>query len=317
VSGQKTTASAAPVVEVAAAVIEHADGSFLLAQRPHGKPYAGYWEFPGGKIEAGESPGAALARELEEELGIAVTQAYPWITRVYAYTHATVRLHFFRVVSWEGEPHGRENQAFAWQRAGLESVSPMLPANAPILAALALPKIYAISNASDGAAAFLERLDSALERGLRLIQFREKAMPETAARALLDAVLQRARRRGARVLVNSAHAFAREGVADGVHLTAADLLAATVRPVGLCGASCHDAKELAQAAALGCDFSVLGPVAPTASHPGGQVLGWAAFTDLVAGMPLPVYALGGMHQHDLAASWRHGAHGIAMMRAVW
>jgi 8-oxo-dGTP diphosphatase len=196
-------------------------------------------------------------------------------------------------------------------------VAPMLPANAPILAALALPKIYAISNVSNRTAAFLQCLDAALERGLRLIQFREKAMPETVARELLEEVLQRARRCGARVLVNSAHAFAREGIADGVHLTAADLMAAKARPAGLCAASCHDAKELAQAAKLGCDFTVLGPVAPTASHPGGQVLGWAAFADLVAGMPMPVYALGGMRQHDLAASWRHGAHGIAMMRAAW
>ncbi|MBA2484433.1 MAG: NUDIX domain-containing protein, partial [Nitrosomonas sp.] len=76
------------------------DGSFLLARRPEGKPYPGYWEFPGGKIETGESPLAALERELQEELGIHITLAYPWITRVFTYTHATVRLHFFRVTTW-------------------------------------------------------------------------------------------------------------------------------------------------------------------------------------------------------------------------
>src|SRR5262249_36996900 len=87
----------AQLIEGAAAVLERADGSFLLAQRPAGKVYAGYWEFPGGKIEAGEAPDAALARELHEELGIDVASAYPWITRVYTYPHGTVRLRFFRV----------------------------------------------------------------------------------------------------------------------------------------------------------------------------------------------------------------------------
>ena len=100
------------ITEVAAAVIERPDeGLFLLAQRPEGKPYPGYWEFPGGKIEAGETVAGALARELKEELGIEVHSSTPWITRVYVYTHATVRLHFRRVMRWRGTPRGREGQA--------------------------------------------------------------------------------------------------------------------------------------------------------------------------------------------------------------
>jgi 8-oxo-dGTP diphosphatase len=115
------------VVEVAAAVIQRPDGAFLLAQRPPGKVYAGYWEFPGGKAEPGEPAAQALSRELHEELGIDVETAYPWITRVFSYPHGTVRLWFFRVVSWKGEPHPREEQAIAWQRAGDAMLSPMLP----------------------------------------------------------------------------------------------------------------------------------------------------------------------------------------------
>jgi len=124
------------ITEVAAAVIERPDGTFLLACRPEGKPYPGYWEFPGGKIEAGEDPRAALGRELKEELGIDVRAATPWITRVYAYTHATVRLHFFRVTAWDGEPQPLEDQGIAWQRPEAPDVTPMLPANAPVLSAL-------------------------------------------------------------------------------------------------------------------------------------------------------------------------------------
>jgi 8-oxo-dGTP diphosphatase len=312
-------AGAAPVTDVVCAVIERADGSFLLAQRPEGKPYSGYWEFPGGKIESGESHVAALTRELDEELGIVVETAYPWITRMHVYTHAAVRLFFFRVVKWRGEPHGRERQAFEWQTSGTTTVTPMLPANAPILAALALPKIYAISNAGElGVPAFLARLDAALARGLRLIQFREKASDAGAACALLDEVTRRGHAKGARVLVNSSHAFAYDGLADGVHLTAIDLMAAKTRPAtGLCGASCHNTHELAQAMKLGCNFAVLGPVEATPSHPRGKTLGWDGFRELATGATMPVYALGGMRETDMVTAWAHGAHGVATMRSIW
>ena len=103
------------IIEVSAAVLQRPDGSFLLAQRPPGKIWAGYWEFPGGKIEPGETPYHALVRELREELGIEVGTAYPWITRVFTYPHATVRLNFFRVMEWRGELHPHEGQEFAWQ----------------------------------------------------------------------------------------------------------------------------------------------------------------------------------------------------------
>src|SRR5205085_3896600 len=100
-TGQAGTRKSPEVIEVAAAVIQRADGAFLLAQRPPGKVYAGYWEFPGGKVEPGEAVERAIARELHEELGIDVECAYPWITRVYTYPHATVRLNFFRVTAWK------------------------------------------------------------------------------------------------------------------------------------------------------------------------------------------------------------------------
>src|SRR6187549_2940482 len=146
------------VTEVAAAVIER-PGEFLLAQRPEGKAYSGYWEFPGGKIEPGEDARAALVRELREELGIEVREATPWITRVYAYTHATVRLHFFRVTSWDGEPQPLEDQAIRWQRGEATDVAPMLPANAPVLAALALPAVMVVSSAAEtGIEAWIRKL---------------------------------------------------------------------------------------------------------------------------------------------------------------
>ncbi|KMZ11240.1 Mutator mutT protein (7,8-dihydro-8-oxoguanine-triphosphatase) [Candidatus Burkholderia humilis] len=120
------------VTEVAVGVMVHADGRYLLAQRPAGKPYEGYWEFPGGKLEPGESIEAALGRELHEELGIDVKACELWRTLEHDYPHAYVRLFFCKVTQWTGTPHGREGQAFAWQRLPVD-VSPLLPAAIPIL----------------------------------------------------------------------------------------------------------------------------------------------------------------------------------------
>jgi len=124
------------VTEVAVGVLVQADGRFLLAQRPAGKPYEGYWEFPGGKLEPGESVEAALARELHEELGLDVTRSERWHVLEHDYPHAYVRLYFCKVTAWRGEPVGREGQAFAWQTVPVE-VEPLLPATIPVVAWLA------------------------------------------------------------------------------------------------------------------------------------------------------------------------------------
>ena len=196
------------VIEVAAAVILRADrGEFLLAQRPEGKVYAGYWEFPGGKVEPGETVRTALVRELREELGISVSACSPWLTRVFTYPHATVRLNFWRVTAWTGEigiSAPLEHAAVDWQKCGkTASVTPILPANAPILKALALPTTMAITmGESEGVERQLERLEEALDKGLRLIQVRDKGWPFAQRLWFAEAVKRIAGHRSARVLIN-------------------------------------------------------------------------------------------------------------------
>lgn len=121
-----------PPIDVAVGILIRENGDVLLGQRPQGKHYAGYWEFPGGKVEPGESIEEALRREFMEELGIAILSEEPWCGVEYIYPHAHVRLHFFISRRWQGEPQSRENQAFAWQ--GQISVEPLLPATIPLLA---------------------------------------------------------------------------------------------------------------------------------------------------------------------------------------
>jgi 8-oxo-dGTP diphosphatase len=308
------------IVEVAAAVLQRDDGSFLLAQRPAGKIWAGYWEFPGGKIEPGESQHDALVRELREELGIEATSAYPWITRVYEYPHATVRLNFFRVTGWHGELHPYEGQQFTWQHLTDATVAPLLPANAPVLRSLSLPTLYAISNVAElGGKEFLSRLDAALERGLRLVQLREKDYARDAMRMLAKMMLRAVRRYpDARLIINGDVALATEIGADGVQLTGNQLKEFDSRPdMDWCAASCHNAQELRRAEELGCDFALMSPVLPTRTHPGATCLGWDRFSELAAGASIPVYALGGLTNSDMSMAWQHGAHGIGLLRQAW
>ncbi len=318
------------VIEVAAAVLQRPDGSFLLAQRPADKIWAGYWEFPGGKIEPGETPYHALVRELSEELGITVTTAYPWVTRVFAYPHAMVRLNFFRVTEWSGELHPHEGQAFSWQppaalrylRANGDdsaTVSPMLPANAPILHALELPNLYAISNVQElGEQEFMRRLEFALQNGLRLVQLREKDYSREALRALALNILPLMKQHGAHLIINADIELAQEVGAGGVQLTGAQMAELSVRPaVEWCAASCHNVAELRRAETLGCDFALLSPVLPTKSHPGAPHLGWENFAAIAEGSSIPVYALGGLVHTDMQIAWQHGAHGIALLRQAW
>jgi 8-oxo-dGTP diphosphatase len=298
---------------------------YLLAQRPPGKAYAGYWEFPGGKVEAKESFAEALVRELQEELGITVTAMTPWMTRHFVYPHARVAIQFFRVTAWSGELQPLEHTGMMWLDTqgmaggkGLEAmpVSPVLPANTPILRALALPEWYAITYAGEvGVAAELSRLARFKPR---LVQVREKSMTPHERQRFAREVIERVHGYGGHVLFNGSVAEAMDIGADGVHLSAAALRECALRPdtvaLPLVFASCHTREELVKASSLGLDAVVLGSVMATATHPEGTPLGWAGFSALIAGYDLPVYAIGGMSANDVVLAQAAGAQGVAMMR---
>ena len=257
------------IVHVAAAVITRPDGEFLLGQRAPGTFYPGYWEFPGGKVEPGETPRQALVRELSEELGMEVETAWPWIVREHIYEHAHVSLHFFEVPAWRGEISDKVHSALAWQRADGLSVAPVLPANGPILKALRLPRIMGITHAGDiGIPAQLAQLETALAGGLRLVQIREPQLPADQLESFARAVVERTRARGAIALVNDNDDLARKVGADGVHLPSRRLGGLRSRPdFEWVGAACHTRAELEQVAALELDYAVLGAIRPTPTHP--------------------------------------------------
>lgn len=308
-------------VEVAAAILlrNTADGvEYLLAQRPSGKVYAGYWEFPGGKVEPGETLREALVRELHEELGITIDQAWPWLSCEFTYPHADVRLKFFRVTSWRGEIAPIEHSGFVWTKIGHEtSVSPVLPANGPILRALELPPVYAITNAAQfGIEAELTRVEKAMAAGVRLVQVRDKTLSAPDRLRLAQGVMDIADRfEHASILINDDEELARRVGARGLHLSSARLKCLTERPeFNWVAASCHTEEDLARAISLGIDFVVLSPVLPTESHPAAKELGWDVFARVVERSSLPVFALGGMTNATLDIAREHGGHGVALLR---
>jgi 8-oxo-dGTP diphosphatase len=305
------------VVKVAAAVITRPDGEVLLAQRPRGRAYAGYWEFPGGKLEPGETPRHALDRELAEELGLTVRRAAPWLVQRFVYPHAHVELHFFRVFDWEGEPVGHDGQALAWQRPGRFDVAPLLPANTLVLRALVLPAVCGITMAGDiGRRAFLTRAKDAIDSGLRLVQLREKGWPEPRQRALCDALLELARPRGARSPAERQRASARAWVRGRAHWTSPALAEATVRPEGLlCSASCHRARK-SKAGALALDFACSDGTGDAVAS-GCRYARLGRLRVVAAGAALPVFALGGLgppRPRDRDHPWRPRR---CVARAAW
>lgn len=306
-------------VEVAAGVLLREDGCYLLGQRAPDTVYAGYWEFPGGKVEPGESAMQALCRELDEELGIRVQHLRPWVRREHHYEHAHVGLNFFEVTQWSGEIRDRVHAALAWVSPGGPAPEPMLPANGPILKALRLPRLMGITHAAEcGIEAQLDALNEALAGGLRLVQVRESQLGEAQRTEFAQEVVRRVHTQGGVVVVNADVALAERVGADGVHLAARQLAALEARPcLPWVGASCHDRAELEQAAALQLDYALLGPVAETRTHPGQPALGWARFAELCRGLPMPVFALGGLLPEDMETARDAGAHGIAGIRGVW
>jgi 8-oxo-dGTP diphosphatase len=306
------------VLRVAVGVVCNDVGEVLIARRAAKAHQGGLWEFPGGKVEQGETVEDALRRELREELSIVVDAARPLIKIAHDYGDKQVLLDVWRVEAFNGEPQGLEGQPIRW--AAVEELPKLAfpAANRPIIAAARLPSYYPIVDDGMGNENFLfEQLDRLSRSGYRLAQWRVKTLQGSVYMKLAKKAVAFARLRGLALVLNSEPEQTTEVGAAGVHLTGPRLWALRRRPLPerlWVASSCHTLEDIRQAESIGADFIVLSPVLPTLSHPGIPPLGWEQFGIWAETARLPVFALGGLNRSHLAQANRHGAQGVAGIR---
>jgi len=308
-------------VHVAAAAVFDESGRVLITRRPDHVHQGGLWEFPGGKVEEGESVTDALARELHEEVGIDDLQIRPLIRVSHEYPDKEVLLDVWRVESFKGEAHGKEGQPFEWVIPELLSEYSFPDANLPVIHAALLPDCYLITpDPGSDTQFFLKQLERSLSKGIRLVQLRAKSLPQGDYVELAKQVKTLCARFGAKLILNSDPELVSAVNADGVNLTGERLMALDNRPLSenkWVAASCHTEEDIIHASEIGVDFAMLSPVQATASHPESKPLGWEQFQRLCECAPFPVYALGGVKSDDLEQAYNHGAQGIAAISALW
>lgn len=308
-------------IHVVAAVIRGGDGRILIARRADSQHQGGLWEFPGGKVEAGESVEAALARELREELGIEVSGSRPLIKISHDYPDKQILLDVREVDAFSGEPHGAEGQPLEWVAPRDLHQYQFPAANKPTVAAARLPDQYLITPDGLEVPPMLRGIQKAVANGIKLVQLRAPDMYDPKYRDVaVDAAGLCAGK--AQLMLKGPLEWLGDFPSAGWHLTAAQLrkYAAKGRPFPehrWLAASCHNAEELALAAQMGVDFVTLSPVQATQTHPDALPLGWEQAAALIDSVSFPVFLLGGVSAADRELAWQAGAQGVAGIRAFW
>lgn len=320
------------MIHVMAALITDPKGRILMARRLVGRDFAGFWEFPGGKVDPGETPEAALARELMEELGIEARIDDP-VMVVPQHAPKALKLDVRWVRQWHGTPKGLDGQALAWVPREKLTQYAVPPPDVPVIAALHQPdRVWitpqltgseSLSQAAPGTA-WLGRLEAVLRSGVKRVQLRpwgNLALTESAPHdweALAAKAVALCRQHAAEVSINADHNLA-QTLGCGLHLKSSHLHTSLDLPADLpLSASCHTAEDLVRAHALGCRYALLGPVAKTTSHPETSPIGWSNFFDIRGHAPsLPTYALGGMTPAHIDVARSYGAQGIATISGLF
>lgn len=307
-------------LHVAAAVVRNEKGEILIARRPATVDQGGLWEFPGGKLAPYETGRQALDRELCEEVGIQVEKASPLIRVHHRYPERAVLLDVWQVDAFSGEAYGREGQAVRWVKEE-DLVQYSFPeANKPILKALRLPDHYMITGEAENEEDWLNKLQTALNAGVQLIQLRAHDLSEDEYAKRAAAALELTRAAGARLILNADPSMLERVDADGIHLTTERLSHFSSRPVASAkwlSCACHNVAQLHNAIELNADMATFSPVQETESHPGVEPLGWQTFNEAIEAIPVPVYALGGLGRSDIRRARGLGGQGVAGIRAFW
>ena len=308
------------IIDVLLAVIKDEAGRYLIGQRQDPCRYAGFWEFPGGKKEPGESRLSALQRECKEELGINVSKARPLFQWSYKYPDRHVRLDAWLVQDYTGKPHGAEGQSLRWLPLEAFGQVNFLEANKVMNKVLSLPESYAITPEFEQVTGFYAELEEVVSQDIRLLQFRAKKLGQEDYEKHAQLIAERCLANKVIPLFNAVPEFVQSLPGAGLHLDSTRLMSLKSRPISSdrwLSVSCHNAKELAQAERIGADMALLSPVLPTSTHAHGPTLGWERLEELVSEVNIPVYALGGLSRDHMTIAYNAGCQGIASISAFW
>ena len=307
-------------VHVAVGVVIDSANRVLISLRAKQAHQGGLWEFPGGKCEPGESIEEALKRELDEELGIQVISDAPLCKITHDYGDKQVLLEVRRVLTFAGEPKGKEGQAVRWSDIHTLQPAQFPAANGAIIRRIQLADRIAITGSAMSNEAFANQFKRLLDQHPPLVHFRQNGISDTDFKVRVQSASTLCRANRIPLVINTdPERFAVLG-GDGLHVKSSILRQLISRPVPdniLFSASCHSLEELHMAASLNADYVFLSPIASTSSHPGHSPLGWERFAELINAVSVPIYALGGMSATDIPKALASGAAGIAAISTFW
>jgi len=293
----------------------------LVSLRQKHQSYPNYWEFPGGKVENGETLQKALTREFSEEVGIDVTSWQPLIQIPWEYEHDSVLINIFVADKFKGDAVGKEGQKVKWISLDKLAGYKFPEANRGIVQALSLPSSYAISGSFENKEEGLTILKRTLEAGIKLVQLRAKNLSEEEFIDFAKPAIDLCHAFGAKVLLNAKPRLLNKLTkADGLQLASNEIMALTERPISnnkILSVSTHNQEEISKSLDLNADIVLISPVNKTSSHPDLEGIGWDKFSDLVAKIPVPVYALGGMTDKDITNAQLNGGQGVAAISSFW
>ncbi|MBC8493660.1 MAG: Nudix family hydrolase [Candidatus Thioglobus sp.] len=303
-------------IKAVVGVLRNDSGQILIAKRQDHQFMGGFWELPGGKIEQGESPEDAISRELNEELGITVSQLSLHQTMTHQYKDRIVELNIYNINQYQYTPQGIEGQEITWSSVEQLSTFNLLPTMKAFIDSITLPNKYWITPSSNHqSAAWMEKFNEKMTQDIELIQLRSKIELD---KAFITELNNKCQQHNIKLLLNIPNKTFDEVYCDGWHITTGEMLKLNKRPCDkskLLGASTHNLKEALQAQELGADFVVISPVQATQTHPDTVPLGWDAAQEVVNKLNIPVYFLGGMGLEDLDKTINLGAQGIAGVSA--
>ncbi|MFK7865164.1 MAG: Nudix family hydrolase [Pseudohongiellaceae bacterium] len=311
--------SAEKVVHVAVGVVRSRDGRVLVSLRHPDAHQGGLWEFPGGKVEPGETVKAALCREFSEELGIFPTVCFPLKKIAHSYGDRKVLLDVWMIQAYQGEPQGLEGQQIDWQKVESLQFDQFPAANKPIIDALKLPLELPITPELASLDNLNELLSSWVTRGWEVVFLQQNSMSDSNYVKWLAHAHERFAGQGLKFIADFSKCKQPQAqAAYGFHVSSQELLALEQRPVPAdirFSASCHNLQELKKAESLGADFVFLAPTHPLTKHSNSKPLPWAGFSSLVEQVSLPVYALEEVGPEDIECAIAHGAVGISGVSA--